>query len=257
MLSLLLQSYRVIMKPYHAVIIFLVIVCSAVVTGVGSYHRMQAYIVEDMNQALARTLAAKQESWITPDTILTYRSNLNIAALRDRSFVYYALENQAGTLCSRRMQWRRSRRAVAFQSYANCSVAAVVGMSDQRLPLSLGALAALWAVFSVGYFRKHAMPSVVFGRMVYVRTEHRFYDADHALIPFTPMQQQLMELFFAAPAHRLGKKEICEALWPKKPDASETLYTLIRRLKPVVEQNSNLRIVSDRGRCYELTERAE
>jgi DNA-binding SARP family transcriptional activator len=55
-----------------------------------------------------------------------------------------------------------------------------------------------------------------------------------------------------SPSHLLTKKEICDALWPKKEDASETLYTLIRRLKPIVEQHSNLRITSDRGRAYEL-----
>jgi DNA-binding response OmpR family regulator len=64
------------------------------------------------------------------------------------------------------------------------------------------------------------------------------------------MQHQLMEMFFLSPSHSLTKTEICDALWPKKPDASETLYTLIRRLKPVVEQHSNLKIESDRSKSY-------
>ena len=46
--------------------------------------------------------------------------------------------------------------------------------------------------------------------------------------------------------------EICDALWPKKPDAHETLYTLVRRLKPVIEQQSDLKIVSDRSKAYRL-----
>ena len=33
---------------------------------------------------------------------------------------------------------------------------------------------------------------------------------------------------------------------------SETLYTLIRRIKPVIEQNSNLMIESERGKSYRL-----
>ena len=37
------------------------------------------------------------------------------------------------------------------------------------------------------------------------------------------------------------------------PMADETLYTLIRRLKPVVEQYSDLKIESDRSRAYRLT----
>ena len=66
------------------------------------------------------------------------------------------------------------------------------------------------------------------------------------------MQHQIMRLFFEKPNHQLGKQEICDALWPKKPDASDTLYTLIRRLKPVIEKQGGLKIVSERGGNYQL-----
>lgn len=46
------------------------------------------------------------------------------------------------------------------------------------------------------------------------------------------MQRQLMLMFFADEHHSLRKEDICQALWPKQLDASDTLYTLIRRLKP-------------------------
>ena len=68
----------------------------------------------------------------------------------------------------------------------------------------------------------------------------------------TPMQQQLMEMLWLSPTHQLSKTEICDALWPKKPDANETLYTLIRRLKPIIEQHSDLKIEVDRGKSYGL-----
>ena len=67
------------------------------------------------------------------------------------------------------------------------------------------------------------------------------------------MQQQLMEMLWQSPSHKLSKTEICDALWPKKEDASETLYTLVRRLKPIIEEHSNLKIEVDRGRAYGLT----
>ena len=67
------------------------------------------------------------------------------------------------------------------------------------------------------------------------------------------MQFQLMRMFFNAEGHKLSKSEICESLWPGKDDASETLYTLVRRLKRVVEQNSSLKIEAERGRAYKLT----
>ncbi len=92
-----------------------------------------------------------------------------------------------------------------------------------------------------------------FGGLSYSEAEGRFYAADGSLMRLTPMQHQLMEMFFHSPSHSLSKAEICEALWPKKPDASDTLYTLIRRLKPVIEQHSNLKIESDRSKAYRLT----
>jgi DNA-binding response OmpR family regulator len=66
------------------------------------------------------------------------------------------------------------------------------------------------------------------------------------------MQQQLMEMLWQSPTHQLSKAEICDALWPKKEVASETLYTLIRRLKPIIEEDSDLKIKSDRGKSYGL-----
>ena len=91
-----------------------------------------------------------------------------------------------------------------------------------------------------------------YGGLTYSEDEGRFYTADGTQIRLTPMQHQLMEMFFHSPSHSLSKTEICETLWPKKPDASDTLYTLIRRMKPVIEQHSDLKIEADRGRAYEL-----
>jgi len=92
-----------------------------------------------------------------------------------------------------------------------------------------------------------------FGGLTYSEAEGRFYAVDGNEVPLTPMQHQLMKMFFHSPSHSLSKTEICDALWPKKPDASDTLYTLIRRLKPVIEQHSNLKIESDRSKAYRLT----
>ena len=94
-----------------------------------------------------------------------------------------------------------------------------------------------------------------FGGLTYSETEDCFYAVDGSMMRLTPMQHQLMEMFFHSPSHSLSKAEICETLWPKKPDANDTLYTLIRRLKPVIEQHSNLKIESDRSKAYRLTTR--
>jgi DNA-binding response OmpR family regulator len=94
-----------------------------------------------------------------------------------------------------------------------------------------------------------------YGGLNYSAREGRFFDAQGEYVRLTPMQQQLMEMFFRSDTHLLTKTEICSTLWPKKEDACETLYTLIRRLKPIIEQHSDLKIESDRGRAYELKHR--
>ena len=93
---------------------------------------------------------------------------------------------------------------------------------------------------------------MTFGGLAYSENDGRFYNTKRQQIKLTPMQKQLMEMFFHNDAHILTKTEICDALWPKKDDANDTLYTLIRRLKPIIEEHSDLMIESDRGRAYEL-----
>ena len=227
------------MKPISSVIIFLLLVCSAVWAGFDSYHGAETAIVQDMNQALSKTLAGKREVWITPDTIQSYRQYLQIADLRRRSFVSYALGEDSHSLCSRQMRWQSGGHSLLFQSYADCSFATVWGLSDQRLSFAFLLFSMVWLAASVMYFRRHRAGRLVLGRMVYAASDHSFRDWHGEKIAFTPMQQQL-------------KAVICETLWPKKPDASETLYTLIRRLKPIVSERCGLNFVAARGDGYRL-----
>ena len=64
-------------------------------------------------------------------------------------------------------------------------------------------------------------------------------------------------MLWQAPSHSVSKDELCAALWPKKEDANDTLYTLVRRLKPILEACSGLQIVAHRGRNYSLEIKAE
>ena len=239
------------MKPYHAILLFALLLGGAAWAGMRSYRQTQRLMVADMDQALARTLATKQDRWLTPDTIADYRSHLKTEVLRRHSIVYYAME-QPGGLCSRRMGWKGQDGKVVFQSHANCSMASVLALSDQRLPFSLSATALLWAVFSLVYFRRRGRNLIVLGRLAFRQDENSFYNLNDEPVGLTPMQHQLMRLFFEKARHQLGKQEICDALWPKKPDASDTLYTLVRRLKPVIERQGGLKIVSGRGGNYRL-----
>ena len=231
------------MKQQYAVIVLFALIIASALTGYGSYKSTSRMVNEDMDRALALALEEQQSNVISQDTIRTFNSHLQIAELRGKATLAVETHGQD------------------FKAYAHCSEATIFGLSDQKPATILWALAGFWAML-MWYRRKQKIVNEqlsmalscgnTFGGLTYSEADSRFYAADGRQVQLTPMQHQLMEMFFHSPSHSLTKTEICDALWPKKPDASETLYTLIRRLKPVVEQYSDLKIESDRSKSYRL-----
>lgn len=242
------------MKRYHAFIVLFLLLTPSLYISFCNYQQKREELLSDMNQALAKTLSMQKSVEISPDTIQNYLANLQIPLLRERSYLYYALdesENHAG-LCSDSLSWSNGQERCEFRCYASFSPLSIWCHSDQQGALLLLMLAFGWTLFSIHYFRRQMTQVIArMGNMV-LATDDRFYTAQGEPIHLTPMQEQLMKMFFHADGHSLSKQEICDALWPKKPDASETLYTLIKRLKPVIEQQAGLHIDSERGRDYVL-----
>ncbi|MBP3788891.1 MAG: helix-turn-helix domain-containing protein [Prevotella sp.] len=220
------------MKHYHTLIVFLLLIAPSVVVGIHDYRQTQQSIEQDLKQALAQTLQEKQRDVITADTIRTFNNHLQLSELRGKAVLSLSTQEEE------------------LQLQADCPAFTVWQMSDQRPSMALASMALLWAAGCSLHRRKDAAAASTFGGLTYA--EGRFLNSRHEEVRFTPMQQQLMEMFFRSPSHSLSKAEICAALWPKKPDASETLYTLIRRLKPIIEQHSSLEIESDRSKAYRL-----
>jgi len=226
------------MKQKYLVIVLFSLIVASSLTSFGSYRSTQQMVEHDLSQALTQALAEQQSDVITQDTIRTFNSHLQIAELRGKATI--AVE----------------AKGLQFKAYASCSQATIFSLSDQRPTAILWTITLLWAAFCFYRYRQHpeqAAGSMQYGGLSYAAINKTFYDAQGQPIRLTPMQQQLMEMFFSSSTHQLTKSEICDALWPKKPDASETLYTLIRRIKPIIEQNSTLKIESDRGKAYRLT----
>ena len=225
------------MKQQYAVVVLFALIVASSLTSLDSYRSTSRRVSEDMDRALAITMQEQQSDVISQDTIRTFNSHLQITALRGKATL--AVDT-------------RSRQ---FKAYAHCSEATIFSLSDQRPAALLWVLTGCWAVFFFFSEKLRVKSEELsgFGGLTYSETDGRFYAADGNEVQLTPMQHQLMEMFFHSPSHSLSKAEICEALWPKKPDANDTLYTLIRRLKPVVEQHSNLKIESDRSKAYRLT----
>lgn len=233
------------MKQQHAVLVLFALIIASSLTSLGSYRSTSQKVIKDMDRALAITMQEQQSDVISQDTIRTFNSHLQIAALRGKATLAVDTRNRQ------------------FKAYAHCSEATIFSLSDQRPAALLWMMTGCWAMFlflseklrvknEESLFTLHSSLTP-FGGLTFSETEGQFYAADGSRVQLTPMQHQLMEMFFLSPSHSLSKAEICDALWPKKPDASDTLYTLIRRLKPVIERYSDLKIESDRSKAYRLT----
>ena len=226
------------MKQKYLVLVLFSLIIASSATSLSSYRATEQVVNNDLSQALSQTLAEQQSDVITQDTIRTFNSHLQIAELRGKATI--AVD-------------AKSRQ---FKAYASCSQATIFSLSDQRPTAILWTITLMWAAFCFYRYRQNTeqiINTLQYGGLSFAETEKTFYDNQGRPIKLTPMQQQLMEMFFNSGNHQLTKAEICDALWPKKPDASETLYTLIRRIKPIIEQSSNLKIESDRGKAYRLT----
>ena len=218
------------MKQRYAVVVLFALIMASSLVSLTSYRATEQLVAEDMNQALSKALDEQKSDMISADTIQVFNSYLKFEALRGRAFL--AIDTKKG-----------------FRPRPQVSTATILSLSDQRPSMILWSMVLLWSLFCLYQHRRLSALGLYGGLAL---QDGRFVNAKGCEVKLTPMQQQLMEMLWQSPSHQLSKAEICDALWPKKPDASETLYTLIRRLKPIIEEHSDLKIESDRGKSYGL-----
>ena len=229
------------------ILIFILLCLSAMATSCGSYRKAERNIENDLKQALAKTINEKGMETMRQDSIRAYRSiartegEMMTIAVGDETLRRHLRNPQLGEMAfiTYTVRCERGGWKVTFDTEAKCSAAMIWSLSDQRLSAWLAVMALLSLALS---FR---------GRRQLRPITMDSFSATH----LTPMQRQLMEMFVASGSHRLSKHEICDALWPKKDDASETLYALISRLKRELDKTSSFDIISDRGRAYILKRR--
>ena len=229
------------------ILIFILLCLTAMATSCGSYLKAERNIENDLKQALAKTINEKGMETMRQDSIRAYRSiartegEMMTIAVGDETLRRHLRNPQLGEMAfiTYTVRCERGGWKVTFDTEAKCSAVMIWSLSDQRLSAWLAVMALLSLALS---FR---------GRRQLRPITMDSFSATH----LTPMQRQLMEMFVASGSHRLSKHEICDALWPKKDDASETLYALISRLKRELDKTSSFDIISDRGRAYILKRR--
>ena len=229
------------------ILIFILLCLTAMATSCGSYRKAERNIENDLKQALAKTINEKGMETMRQDSIRAYRSiartegEMMTIAVGDETLRRHLRNPQLGEMAfiTYTVRCERGGWKVTFDTEAKCSAVMIWSLSDQRLSAWLAVMALLSLALSFRG-RRQSQPITMDS-----------FSATH----LTPMQRQLMEMFVASGSHRLSKHEICDALWPKKDDASETLYALISRLKRELDKTSNYDIISDRGRAYVLKQR--
>lgn len=210
------------------IVVFLFL--AAMFSGERSYKNAQCSIIRDLNNAMSATLARTQSNTITPDTIYMLRENLTIPVLKDSTYISYCLPgDKPKGICSDTMMLDKA----AVRSYADVTFASVFGLADKRMPAAFTLLALFWMMGSMLLTKKNQ--NTVFAQL-------------------TPMQHQLIDMFLTSQNGELSKDDICNALWPNKPQPDETLYSLIRHLKTALK-GSGYEIETRRGFGYRLKKR--
>lgn len=125
-----------------------------------------------------------------------------------------------------------------MRGYADCSASVIFAASDQSVPGFLFILSMV-SVCSILALRKKNAAEPMKDRI----------SIDG--LRLTPMQRRLMQMLIEAPDMRVGKYDICAALWGEKDNAEESLYTLVRRTKAAISE-AGLEIICNRGESYAL-----
>ena len=277
------------------ILIFFFLCLTAMATSCGSYRKAERNIENDLKQALAKTINEKGMETMRQDSIRAYRSiartegEMMTIAVGDETLRRHLRNQQLGEMAfiTYTVRCERGGWKVTFDTEAKCSAAMIWSLSDQRLSAWLSVMALLSLALSfrgrrqsqptnearaesqarLGYAlqeggrrsqpttNREPSSSLEWPRCEGGRQSQPITMDSFSATHLTPMQRQLMEMFVASGSHRLSKHEICDALWPKKDDASETLYALISRLKRELDKTSSFDIISDRGRAYILKRR--
>ena len=277
------------------ILIFFFLCLTAMATSCGSYRKAERNIENDLKQALAKTINEKGMETMRQDSIRAYQSiartegEMMTIAVGDETLRRHLRNPQLGEMAfiTYTVRCERGGWKVTFDTEAKCSAVMIWSLSDQRLSAWLSVMALLSLALSfrgrrqlqptnearaefqarLGYAlqeggrrsqpttNREPSSSLEWPRCEGGRQSQPITMDSFSATHLTPMQRQLMEMFVASGSHRLSKHEICDALWPKKDDASETLYALISRLKRELDKTSSFDIISDRGRAYILKRR--
>ena len=194
------QKHEPMKQRLPIVVLFALIVASSLFS-LNSYRTTEVMVTEEMNQALAKALEEQQSEVISADTIRVFNNYLQTEDLKGKAVL--ALDTEKG-----------------FQPRPQVSTATILALSDQRPSMVLWSMVVLWGMYCL-YQHRRRMAMGMFGGLAL--QEGNFVDAKGCVVRLTPMQQQLMEMLWQSPSHKLSKTERC-ALAQERGCQRDALY---------------------------------
>ena len=249
---------------------------SSIIISFNNYKDAKEDMRQDLNCALRQFILDEPRQLMLLDSLTSlhhgmvltlndvescFSGQLTCPSLKDTSHLSVCLLHhddqepfkEEASVCSDTLLWHFSQQessdaVIALKAYANPSLCAVLGHSDQRIPLA-GLALCLLLVLGMGWKTRMTGSDTEMAVTSPLPSERQIH--------LTPMQEQLMDMFAAAPDHTLSKEAICAVLWPKKEQPENTLYTFICRLKTALKEQSDMEIVNKRGKEYQLLRKNE
>lgn len=257
----------------YAMFIPFALLIASVASGCFSYRNAKQEIADDLTDAMIALANENRELWTRQDTIAALRQmhetthkpliyqatdvNFRNISLKDEAYFTIALVDkrnlspiiQGSKISSDSImlvpETSADGLAIKVQGFADCSVASVFAVSDQKLPGILFTLSILSMASMLIFKRKETgqIDPINYSPISNVRLLEK--------IKLTPMQRQFTRMLMDAPGHKVNKSTLCETLWDNKSNAEESLYTLVRRTKTALA-NTGIEIICNRGESYEL-----
>lgn len=179
------RKIGIVMKQQYAVVVLFALIIASSMVSLTSYKTTEKLVTEDVNQALAKALDEQLSDVISADTIQVFNSHLQIEGLRGNAVL--AVDTKKG-----------------FRPRPQVSTATILSLSDQRPSMILWSMVLLWSLFCLYQHRRLSALGLYGGLAL---QDGRFINAKGCEVKLTPMQQQLMEMLWKSPSHRVCRKQ--------------------------------------------------
>ena len=189
------------MRPIVAITVFFSLMIPSLFLGYMNYRTAKENIIEDINQALVKTVLSSHPERITADTLRVFKSNLQISRLKETSYLSLCTDEPSKvSFCSDTVSFRTTHERLYIRAYPNCSRATIFSLSEQTIPSALLAASLLWGMLSLLYLHQKrnaieiaapAKHTVLFGNLSFSASSSQFYNEQKEEIYFTSMQQRI------------------------------------------------------------------